>query len=342
MCSADTRELLEIRDNVRAHLLAYRLSNSSTFNSGLWIEAYRNNTLEPALRKAIEDILTDEVRALLESGQEELHVSDVAYISSQLLQNAKYPSPHALRHCWAEAVLRRYSGDVGKFIRANFKHLNARFFMAYLRDKDANTIYKMAKRETINSTVRLHLRAMLDENRAYGGHFDAFVSKTIGLLKVLPYKELRGLAQAQHEQADATLSELADKISSERIIEFKGNPWANCLLREHSQKAAKCSVKGEPQRHLAAPDRCMGCVNGDVQSAHFDYIVIYYADTLQALSDPDFPVDIKTQMLPSVIDLKKAIASLARNSGEDRHKQYFNALDKVIASVQREIAGVTA
>ena len=304
-------------------------------------EAYRNNTLEPALRKAIAGILTDEVRVLIESGQK-LHVSDTAYISSQLLRDAKYPSPHALRHCWAEAVFRRYSGDVGKFIRANFKHLNARFFMAYLRDKEASTIYKMAKRETINSTVRRHLRAMLDENRAYGGHFDAFLSKTIGLLKVFPYNELRGLTQMDHEQADATLSELADKISSERVIEFKGNPWANCLLRVHTQNAAKCSVKGEPQRYLAEPNRCLGCVNGDVQSAHFDYIVIYYADTLQALADPDFPVGIKAQMLPSVINLNRTIASLARNSGEKRHKEYLSALDKVIVSVQVEIKGVAA
>lgn len=58
-------------------------------------------------------------------------------ICSEILDGVRYPSPHAFRHIWAEAVLTRYQGDVGAVIRHQFCHLDNSFFMAYLRDKDA-------------------------------------------------------------------------------------------------------------------------------------------------------------------------------------------------------------
>ena len=51
---------------------------------------------------------------------------------------------------WAEAVLMRYRGPVGSFIRANFQHMDERFFMAYLRDKDMKLINEHAERSFIS------------------------------------------------------------------------------------------------------------------------------------------------------------------------------------------------
>ncbi|MGR5470485.1 hypothetical protein ACPV51_25040, partial [Vibrio astriarenae] len=82
----------------------------------------------------ISNYLSDETRSWLRSGEAVLDKQASRQIRAEIQQGARYPTPHAFRHIWAEAVLTRYEGDIGAVIRHHFCHLDDSFFMAYLRN----------------------------------------------------------------------------------------------------------------------------------------------------------------------------------------------------------------
>lgn len=312
--TAADKELHEVRDNVRSNLFGWRLSNSDGFSPLFWITLYRSGDLAEHVREEIDTLINDDLLHYVSSDRE-LSKGEVSYISSQLLSDAHYPTPHALRHCWAEAVLRRYSGDVGRFIRANFKHLDNRFFMAYLRDKDMAKIYQMSTRPVISALVRKHIRSMSDEKREYAGNFDRFLDRVVRNTEVID------------------LELLAERIADERIIDIKANPFGFCFLRKGTEHAAKCSSHGQPQRHRASLRLCMDCINSEVQGNHFNWIVITLSNHLSALSDSKIPLNVRRTFLPEVISARKRVNELAVNSGKQKYADYVRKLDEVIEMV---------
>ena len=54
----------------------------------------------------------------------------------RLVADCYYPTPHAFRHMWAEAVYRRFDGDIGWMIRSQFKHITRYMWGDYIRDKE--------------------------------------------------------------------------------------------------------------------------------------------------------------------------------------------------------------
>lgn len=260
-----------------------------------------NNTLS---KETIEEI------KLTESG---FRLEAIKAIKREFLDGVYRPLPHGFRHMWAEAVLRRYRGSVGKFIRANFKHVDDRFFMAYIRNKETKAIYEVAKRATVSSVVKKHLT---NKGRAYAGGFNRFLSKTVKATKVVSKEEYEALA---------------NKISNHRVIDIKANPWGTCFLRVNSEQSAKCSKDGVPQRHNASPKLCLSCVNVDIEKGNFVGIVVYTKSDVEACRNSGLPFFIKE---PCIEVLRSAIKRVSELHAKEPNVQFFKFIQHLEESIK--------
>lgn len=324
MRSSKTVALQAIRNKLSIDYKRYlfvKIEKNYSFKKQL--ERYRNGNLNVESCSLIEEYLSDGTQMAIKDKSTILDKVTVKNISSEFLEGAVFPTPHALRHMWAEAVLRRYRGDVGKYIRANFKHLNESFFMAYLRDKETNAVYEVAQRNVINSVVRSHLLSMKDNKREYSGGFDSYLSKVINITKII-----------SHDQ----YIETAKAISEDRVISLKANAWSTCLLREGTNTRAKCSEDGIPQRHNASPKFCLGCINANVSEGNFNGIVVYTQPEVNACRNPELPDFVKASCLevlkPALIQVKK----LRKNSGNMRYDKFISHLTESIVMAQKAIS----
>ena len=243
----------------------------------------------------------------------EISSVDSANIRLQILQDVAYPTPHAFRHVWAEAVLRRYRGDVGKFIRANFKHLDESFFMAYLRDKETNAVYQVAKRTTINAIVRQQLLSLTNNDREFAGGFDQLLTKAVNSTQVVSYEEY---------------VELSNRISEERVINISPRPWVTCMLRVRTEAFAKCSEDGEPQPQKAEPKFCLGCINANIAAGNFNGIVIYIQPDINACRNESLPAFVRKMHEPIVRNALKRVRELAKNS--DKYNDFIQYLEDTL------------
>ena len=200
----------------------------------------------------IERYFSDKTKKLLRSGTVVLDIKAMNDIVNELLQGVNYPSSHALRHVWAEAVLTRYQGDVGTVIRHQFCHLDASFFMAYLRDKDARGLMKGASKRYLNSIVET---LMLDTGKVgeeYIGGFARYVKKATGLTKPVSIDEF---------------NELREGINS-RVISIQPSHFALCIPRDGGEKRAKCAKFGNINPQDAKPEFCLNCTNAVITSGN--------------------------------------------------------------------------
>jgi len=265
------------------------------------------------ITQLLDKFLSEETIAKLKSGDFALDKAGVRFVRSEFLDGTPHPTSHAFRHIWAEAVLRRYRGDIGKFIRANFKHIDERFFMAYLRGKEMKIIHQVASRDVINSVVRQQLNSLNDKYREYAGGFDRFLSKAVNITKIYSHEDL---------------TELADKISNERVLSIKPNPWTDCLLKAGTNNLAKCSVDGVPNRQNASPRLCLGCINGNIAEGNFNGIVVYLQQDVAACRNNQLPWFIKQQHVQVVIIALKRVKELSRNSTNEKHYKFIRHLEE--------------
>ncbi|MBO1927372.1 hypothetical protein J3998_07245 [Thiomicrorhabdus sp. 6S2-11] len=327
MNSSHIRRLRELRQSLKAELprvlLAIELGGGKYF--GKRLRQYVEGTAPEEITDLFDSHLSKQTKATLMAGEISLDKAGVRSVRSEFLGKASYPTPHAFRHIFAEAVLRRYRGDVGKFIRAHFKHLDSRFFMAYLRDKEFRVIQQVATRNVINAVVRIHIDAIEDKHRDYAGGFDRFLSKAVNITHVI------GINEMKEELANAT---------SKRVLAMKSNPWATCFLRDGTQQTAKCSINGEPQRQNASPKLCLGCINADITEGNFNGIVIYIKDDIDACRNPELPWFIKEPCYHTVRLALKRIEELKRNSGKASYDKFIAHLQDTVlmAEAQRGYA----
>ena len=314
--SSEYQSLLRVRDTLMLSMPIYELVNRHNNESpeAIFI-SFRDNTCSHEIRSMLEDNLSPETLEKLKDHTFKIDLSAIRTIRDELLEKAPYPTPHSFRHVWAEAVLMRYKGDVGKFIRANFKHLDERFFMSYLRGKELETVYQLAKRTVINSMVRKHVMAITDQNREYAGGFDVFLSRSMYNTKVLSIEEYE---------------DFTNKISEQRIIDIKANPWATCLLRVGTNKTAKCSEDGIPQRRNAEPKLCLGCVNADIGEGNFNGIVVYLKPDIDACRNPKLPTFVKINHAKTLRIALAKVKQLRENSNNSKYDAFIAYLSESI------------
>ncbi len=321
---APMRVLIKMKKELNEALPRVLMAQESNVDKafGVRLRAYIEGNAPSDITSLFDTHLSEETKTKLKSGEVELDVAGVRFVRGEFLGDALYATPHAFRHIFAEAVLRRYRGDVGRFIRAHFKHLDERFFMAYLRDKEYRIIQQIATRHVINSVVRLHMDSIEDENREYAGGVDRFLSKAVGIT---------------HVYSDEERKEKLAQAAVKRVLAIKSNPWASCLLRDGTQQNAKCSVNGEPQRQNAQPRLCLGCLNADIAEGNYNGIVIYTKQDVAACRNPELPWFIKEQHYHTVKLALKRVDELRRNSNNPKYDKFIAHLKEtlLIADAQR-------
>jgi hypothetical protein len=315
-------ELIRIKNKLRSELprveLAQKQGIGVTF--GAKLREYLAGQATPDVAALFDEYLSDETKQSLASGEAELDKAGVRFVRGEFLGDVVYPSSHAFRHMWAEAVLRRYRGDVGRFIRAHFKHLDERFFMAYLRGKAMKAIVNVSKRAVVNSIVQAQLDSLGDDNRGYAGGFDRFLSKAVGITKIQSHEDYKVLVENV----------------SQRVVDIKSNPWVDCLLREGTNKTAKCSVDGVPQRQNASPKLCLGCINGNIAEGNFNGIVVYTQQDVNACRNPRLPWFIKEPHVHVVNSALKRVKELKENSGKSKYDPFIKRLEETLKMVEQQ------
>jgi hypothetical protein len=319
--SSQMTELIRMKDKLRSELPRFELAQKQGTGSyfGAKLRAYIAGQAAPDIAALFDEYLSDETKQSLASGEVELDVAGVRFVRGEFLGDAAYPSPHAFRHMWAEAVLRRYRGDVGRFIRVHFKHLDQRFFMAYLRGKAMKAILNVSKRAVVNSIVQAQLDSLGDDNRGYAGGLDRFLGKALHITKIRSHEEYETLV----------------KNVSQRVVDIKSNPWADCLLREGTNKTAKCSVDGVPQRQNASPKLCLGCLNGNIAEGNFNGIVVYTQQDVNACRNPKLPWFIKEPHVHVVNSALKRVKELKENSGKSKYDPFIKHLEETLKVVEQ-------
>jgi hypothetical protein len=286
--------------------------------------AYLKGELSPehseVLDKYLEPEFVQELKGSVKA-RKDITRDMLSAAKEQLLQDVCYPSPHAFRHIWAECVLRRYRGDVGKFIRANFKHIDERFFARYLRKKSFRSIYQAGKRTTINSMVRGHLLALRDEHRDMAGRFDVFVRRLGKNTKVMSM-----------DQVGKETAEFCDQ----NVIDINVNSWTSCFLRLGTYKKANCSKDGVPQPQNSSISLCLGCVNGNIAEGNYLGIMIAIGIDIDACLNKYLPKVFKADSIKNLEAAKKEIAILKRNSGSTRYDDGLNEITHALQVAYRQ------
>lgn len=324
-------EVLSLREQLRNDAArleiskrSYKGQNGSTVRFLETLRLYSLNKLDPSSTQLLNKNLSEDTKHYIFSSEKTANVlrkEAVASIREELTSGVIKATPHAFRHIWAEAILQRYRGDVGRFIRANFKHIDERFFMAYLRNKEVKSIYEVAKRTTINSVVRKHVSSLKEDKRAYAGGFDRFVSKAVNLTKVVTHDDYARIAR---------------KIAKERVVDIKVNAWSTCLLRAGTENHAKCSIDGIPQRQNASPKLCLGCVNADINDSNYVGIVIYTKSDVEACQNPNLPMSIKKFHAATLRKALARVRELATNEKCNSYDGFIAHLEGVISMVDME------
>lgn len=247
----------------------------------------------------------------------ELTQKNVLSIKSALLRDVKYPSPHAFRHMWAEAVLMRYRGPVGSFIRANFQHMDERFFMAYLRDKDMKLINEHAERSFISYVSQQY--ADLGRN-AFGesvSQLPRYIELSVSKTSVISHEKY--------------LKKVAT-VANERIESVKANPWGTCIRRAGTDFRAACSQGGIPHTHDAAPKLCLGCTNVDITKANLRGIMVYTRQEVEACLNPNLPSQLK---MPYIDTIKRAVSVVKKLKAKSSNPSRY---DKAIADFEEALS----
>lgn len=310
----------KVKREVQRTLPLYQLANKSN-DLKKALSSYRSGEIPEEQRQLLEENIPQAMLDKLASPDIELTQKNVLSIKSALLRDVKYPSPHAFRHMWAEAILMRYRGPVGSFIRANFQHMDERFFMAYLRDKDMKLINEHAERSFISYVSQQY--ADLGRN-AFGesvSQLPRYIELSVSKTSVISHEKY--------------LKKVAT-VANERIESVKANPWGTCIRRAGTDFRAACSQGGIPHTHDAAPKLCLGCTNVDITKANLRGIMVYTRQEVEACLNPNLPSQLK---MPYIDTIKRAVSAVKKLKAKSSNPSRY---DKAIADFEEALSAANA
>ncbi len=211
---------------------------------------------------------------------------------SELTRDTRYPTYHAFRHMWAEAVYRRFDGDAGWMIRSQFQHVSPKMWLAYIRDKDNRLSHQRVKEQVISSLVRNYLK---HKGEGYAGQLHTFLRRIVKKTSVV----------APEEQ-----EHIITRFTTIEFEDLKANPWGYCLLMRRTRTKAKCCEMGEPKRHNASPDLCLGCMHNLMQTENVEWSLLHAATHVEALKNPLVPAIFKASSYKLVKNVMKHVRTL--------------------------------
>ncbi|MGO2320557.1 MAG: hypothetical protein ACTH6O_16575 [Vibrio toranzoniae] len=326
--SARYRLLLSSAKEVKRDWL--RLSHTSFAgaspqkNFGRSLVAYsQGDPVQNVEHQAIIDrCLSSETKALLQSGTVSLEDNKTRRdINSEILEGVRYPSPHAFRHIWAEAVLTRYQGDVGAVIRHQFCHMDNSFFMAYLRDKDARGLMESAKQRYLNSIVELLILESESFDEQHLGGFSRFVQKATQLTQV---------------KTGSQLLALREKIAG-RIIEIQPSRFAVCIPRDGAESRAKCAKMGSLNPQDARLEFCLNCANAWITEGNIRGIWQTIQPMVKEAMQPKGIGFLLEAHLPALTSSGRRIKDLRNSKNEEKVDRILSAIDEAVASIKHKM-----
>jgi hypothetical protein len=268
-----------------------------------WLLQYHNylcgteSTLSDKLIKLLNANLSNDTQRQIQEVSPEA-CKDIIYIrqvTNEVIEDCLYPTPHAFRHMWAEAVYRRFDGDVGWMIRSNFKHVSKAMWLSYIRDKDNRRMHDTIKVRIASSIMKNWLRKSGKET---AGKFHEFLRKLTGRTSIQSLEKLNGVI---------------DKIAREDILSVKANPWGFCIAKHSTMTMTKCWDGYEINPQSAEPTLCLGCINNLTMSSNIDYIVLYswqHIDLLESEFITSIPAPLILQSLEYIKLAHKRVTEL--------------------------------
>ena len=82
--------------------------------------------------------------------------------------------------------------------------------------------------------------------------------------------------------------ELAEQLANIEVENIKANPWGYCLLMRRTRYRARCVEEGEPMRHNASPELCLGCVHNLMQTTNVEWMLFQIASHVEIFKQPSF------------------------------------------------------
>jgi hypothetical protein len=258
---------------------------------------YKHREFPIDILQMIDGSLSDETKELCDSfeNQEQILPWHSEYVMAEILGDCLYPTPHALRHMWAEGVLRRFDGDVGWAIRSHFQHFSSTMWKRYVTNKDSQRIYNSAKHSFLNSVLNNYA---VKRGQGYAGPTQKLLRRLVTDSKTIPIDDL---------------STIVNQFGKNFVASIKSNPWGFCILRTKHQAYAKCAEHGEPNRQNASPGACLGCRFNLLQSGNIDGILISIENDLNVLKHQNVPQIFLEQSIKTVKLAYKALIGLNAN-----------------------------
>jgi hypothetical protein len=265
---------------------------------------YKQGTIKPEHKILFDTYLSDEKKQAISDLQSKDQVNSefTRIIISEIIADCLYPTPHAIRHMWAESVYRRFDGDVGWMIRSNFKHISQYMWLAYIRNKENSKLNQRVKKKVISSLLKNYIRKRERDNQ---GNVGEFGDDYAGAMSKMLSRLLRNTKTWSIDKLD----EAIDHFALTEIEDIKSNPWGFCILKKRHQDKANCAELGIPQRQNASPAFCLSCQNNLTQSGNVDGILLGIANDIKVIGNPRVPDNFRRASYATVknalIHLKK-------------------------------------
>lgn len=268
-----------------------------------WLVKYKDylkglpSELSENMIKVLDTNLSRETKFEIRNASRDACVNNtfISQVTDEVMEGCLYPTPHAFRHMWAEAVYRRFDGDAGWMIRSNFKHVSKNMWLAYIRDKDNRRMHDTIKVRVASSIMKNWLAK---EGRDSAGKFHKFLRK---LATNTTISNIEGLESS------------IEKLAREDIISIKANPWGFCVARASTLKMTKCYDGFDYNPQAASPSLCIDCINNLTMSSNIDYIIInswQHVDLLMSEHISAIPKTLLKQSLDYVRLALKRVSEL--------------------------------
>lgn len=263
-----------------------------------WLYKYKLRTLPIETLEMLDSNLSDETKRAINQIKTESEITGTftQQVTNELVTDCIYPTPHALRHMWAEAVYRRFDGDAGWMIRSQFKHISSSMWLAYIKNKDNRRLHDKVKVKVISSLLKNYL---MNNSKGYSGKLHVFLRRL--------YKNT----------SVSTLEDFDKKIEEFAKFEFKdikSNPWGYCILKSRQQNTAKCAQDGLPQRQNASPKLCLGCTNNLTQTTNLEHIVLNLSNDINIVKNDNLPQAYVNSSYETLRNARNHIRDLEPNS----------------------------
>lgn len=285
-------DLGNARVRVRSELsrVLFFISKAGLSGKKEYLKKYRSHllgedsSLDSDVNKLLDQYLSDDTKSFIRNSTEDVLSNKVTVndISSEVVSGCLYPAPHSFRHMWAEAVFRRFDGDVGWMIRSNFKHISSSMWLAYIQSKDNIRQQSDIRKRIVSGLLKKWIR---DEGRESAGKLHRALGRIFSRTKFSSISDLHNAI---------------DRYSSFEVESIKANPWGFCVSRKRSTSLARCAVNGSTRTENATPSLCLGCVNNLTKVSNIDYIIMHSNQHLELLESPilsSIPVELRAESI---------------------------------------------